>query len=97
MAHFGQSLKFDIPGPGQYPHDSIGSKRPRTNAHQRSKSTKLSVVFDSTDRRFKAKGPLTYFHQTSTNQAIGPGAYINLENSLIKKSYNMTVEHSYFV
>jgi len=55
------------------------------------------VVFDTTERRFKNRGITSYFHQGSTQPVIGPGSYGNLENSLIKKSYNMSVEHSYFV
>lgn len=101
QAHYGQSLKFDIPGPGQYT-DGQGNplqidNRPKTFSQPRNKNLKYSVVFDTTERRFKNRGITSYFHQGSTQPVIGPGSYGNLENSLIKKSYNMSVEHSYFV
>lgn len=59
-AHHGQSLKFDIPGPGQY-NDKTKSAtafpaRPHSFNQSRNKKTKYSVVFDTTERRFKTKG-----------------------------------------
>ena len=99
QAHYGQSLKFDIPGPGQYVEGQQVQPidRPKTFSQPRNKNLKYSVVFDTTERRFKNRGITSYFHQGSTQPVIGPGSYGNLENSLIKKSYNMSVEHSYFV
>lgn len=94
QAHYGQSLKFDIPGPGQYQDNK---DRPRTFSQPRNKTMKFQVVFDTTERRFKNRGITSYLHQGSTQPTIGPGSYGNLENSMIKKSYNMSVEHSYFV
>ena len=96
QAFYGQSLKFDIPGPGQY-RESSSESRPKTFNQPRSKNTKYSVVFDTTERRFKTKGHGSYLQQGSTQPVIGPGSYGNLENSMVKKSYNMSVEHSYFV
>merc|ERR1712046_245080 len=95
QAHYGQSLKFDIPGPGQYKGPLPEGERPKTFSQPRNKNLKYSVVFDTTERRFKNKGQTSYFHLGSTHPTIGPGSYGNLENSLIKKSYNMSVEHSY--
>ena len=57
----------------------------------------FSAVFDTQEKRFKAKGLQTYNHQAGTTGAVGPGSYINLENSMIKKSFNMSMEHSYFL
>lgn len=97
QAHYGQSLKFDIPGPGQYQDGKEKGERPKTFNQPRNKNLKYSVVFDTTERRFKTKGQTSFYHIGSTQPMIGPGSYGNLENSLIKKSYNMSVEHSYFV
>jgi len=36
-------------------------------------------------------------HAGGTGPTLGPGAYINNDNSMIKKSYNMSMEHSYFL
>ena len=55
------------------------------------------AVFDSQEHRFKMKGLRTFNHQAGTTQKVGPGSYGNLENSMIKKSFNMSMEHSYFV
>ncbi len=95
QVHFGQSLKADIPGPGHYPESA--AERPKTFNQPRNKNLKYSVVFDSTERRFKTKGISSFYHQGSTQPVIGPGSYVNMENSMLKKSYNMSVEHSYFV
>ena len=71
--------------------------RPDSFNQARNKKLKYSVVFDTTERRFKTKGQNSLYHLGSTQPVVGPGSYVNNENSFIKKSYNMSVEHSYFV
>jgi len=39
----------------------------------------------------------SFYHTGSTNPELGPGAYPNVGPSFIKKSFNMSMEHSYFV
>jgi len=63
----------------------------------RSKHLKYSVVFNSSERRFRPKGGSSIYQPSGTQPIIGPGSYVNTENSFIKKSYNMSMEHSYFV
>jgi len=58
---------------------------------------KYAVVFDTCEKRFKPKGQTSFYHSGSTQPVVGPGSYINNENSMIKKSYNMSMEHSYFL
>lgn len=113
---YGQSLKFDVPGPGQYPQKPLAEiattsqpknktraarqTRPGTFQQPRTKSQTLKsslAVFDSQEKRFKQRGLQTYNLQAGTNQQVGPGSYGNLENSMIKKSFNMSMEHSYFL
>lgn len=94
---FGQSLKFDVPGPGQYQERRSTGNRPRTFNQPRNKHLKYAVVFDTCERRFKQKGQNSFYHGGSTQPVVGPGSYVNMDNSMIKKSYNMTMEHSYFV
>ena len=43
------------------------------------------------------KGQQTYNVQHGTNQKVGPGAYGSLENTFYKKSFNMSMEHSFFL
>jgi hypothetical protein len=73
--------------------------RPGTFQQPRSQkpSTRGSAIFDCQEKRFKEKGLTTYIHQKGTRQNVGPGSYVNLENSMIKKSFNMSMEHSYFL
>lgn len=55
------------------------------------------AIFDSQEQRFKLKGLQTYIHQHGTTNKVGPGSYGNLENTMMKKSFNMSMEHSYFL
>ena len=55
------------------------------------------VVFNTSEKRFRPKGDASIYHQKGTQPIIGPGSYVNTENSMIKKSFNMSMEHSYFV
>lgn len=72
--------------------------RPGTFQQPRSKTLKNNMaIFDSQEQRFKFKGLATYIHQHGTNQKVGPGSYGNLENTMMKKSFNMSMEHSYFL
>ena len=57
---------------------------------------KYAVVFNTSEKRFKGKGTGIY-KASGTQAVVGPGSYINNENSMIKKSFNMSMEHSYFV
>lgn len=86
-----------MPGPGLYSENQAGEKRPKTMNNPRNKALKYAVVFNSSERRFRPKGMASIYKQTGTQPVIGPGAYVNTENSFIKKSYNMSMEHSYFV
>ena len=51
----------------------------------------------STEKRFKTKGMNSIYNCGATKATVGPGSYQNVEGGMIKKSYNMSVEHSYFV
>lgn len=93
---YGQSLKFEVPGPGQY-QEQPGAERPNTYSQPRNKNLKYAVVFNTCERRFKSKGINAYQHQPGTAINIGPGSYISNENSMVKKSFNMSMEHSYFL
>lgn len=104
-AFYGTSLKLEVPGPGKYEdaqlaitgtNSRVGS-RPSTFSQPRNRHLKYAVVFNTCERRFKNKGQNSYIYQPGTNQNIGPGAYISNENSMIKKSFNMSMEHAYFV
>jgi len=55
------------------------------------------IVFDTTERRFKQKGLTTHFHQHGTNMHVGPGTYGSREGSMMKKSFNMSMEQSHFI
>ena len=55
------------------------------------------MVFNTSEKRFKAKGLNSIYHVTQTQPIVGPGSYINNEGSMIKKSFNMSMENSYFV
>mmetsp|Transcript_48533 Transcript_48533/g.35725 ORF Transcript_48533/g.35725 Transcript_48533/m.35725 type:complete len:121 (-) Transcript_48533:132-494(-) len=63
---YGQSLKFEVPGPGQY-QDEDQDPRPKTYSQPRSKHLKYSVVFNTCEKRFKNKGHNAYYHQGCTN------------------------------
>ena len=91
----GQSLKFEVPGPGQY--EDGQSPRPHTTASQpRNKHIKYAVVFNTCEKRFKnTQG--SYVSNKGTTHQVGPGSYINTENAMLKKSFNMSMEHSYFL
>ena len=91
---YGQSLKYDVPGPGQY---ASNDARPRTYGQPRNKHLKYAVVFNTCEKRFKNKGYNSYINCTGTAPVIGPGAYGSNENSMLKKSFNMSMEHSYFL
>ena len=56
-----------------------------------------NIVFGATEKRFRPKGTASIYHGTGTQPIIGPGSYVNTDNSFIKKSFNMSMEHSYFV
>lgn len=56
---YGQSLKFEVPGPGQYA-DGQSETRPKTYSQPRSKHIKYSVVFNTCEKRFKNKGNNSY-------------------------------------
>ena len=87
-----------MPGPGLYQDSMKGQSRPQTFSQPRNKHLKYAVVFNTSEKRFKAKGPGQGIYRDSGTQAVvGPGSYINNENSMIKKSFNMSMEHSYFV
>ena len=58
---------------------------------------RAGVVFNTSEKRFRGKADASIYHQTGTQPIIGPGSYVNTDNSMIKKSYNMSMEHSYFV
>ena len=63
----------------------------------RSKHLKYAVVFNTSEKRFRPKATASIYQPTGTQTIIGPGSYVNNDNSFIKKSYNMSMEHSYFV
>ena len=63
----------------------------------RNKHLKYAVVFNSSEKRFKPKAGTSIYQPVGTQPIIGPGSYVNTENSFIKKSFNMSMEHSYFV
>lgn len=100
---YGQSLKLDVPGPGKYEDlaitgtNSANGSRPGTFSQPRNRHLKYAVVFNTCERRFKIKGMNSYQYQPGTNMQIGPGAYISNENSMIKKSFNMSMEHAHFL
>ena len=73
------------------------ANRPKTFSQPRSKNIKYQVVFNTSEKRFKAKGLNSIYHVTQTQPIVGPGSYINNEGSMIKKSFNMSMENSYFV
>jgi len=50
-------------------------------------------VFDTKEKRFREKGPGTYFHQHGTNKNVGPGTY-QKHNSFVKQSFNMSIEQA---
>jgi hypothetical protein len=68
------------------------------NQPHRNKNLKYAgVVFNTSEKRFRPKGIASIYHGTGTQAIIGPGSYVNTDNSMIKKSFNMSMEHSYFV
>ena len=64
---------------------------------KRGVSSPSAIVFDTSDRRFKMKGLDTYIHQRGTTQNVGPGSYNHRDNSMMKKSFNMSMEQSHFI
>ncbi len=99
---YGQSLKLDVPGPGMYQDPLMvtgtnGQARPQTFSQPRNRHLKYAVVFNTCEKRFKNKGQNSYIYQPGTNMNIGPGSYLSNENSMVKKSFNMSMEHAYFV
>ena len=96
---YGQSLKLEVPGPGLYKDGlAVDARRPKTMNQPRNKQLKYAgVVFNTSEKRFRAKGDASIYHQKGTQPIIGPGSYVNTDNSMIKKSFNMSMEHSYFV
>ena len=58
---------------------------------------KMSTGFNQSEKRFRAKGNASIYQPRGTQPVIGPGSYLNTENTFIKKSFNMSMEHSYFV
>lgn len=94
---YGQSLKLEVPGPGLYQEKRNVGARPMTFSQPRTRALKPGAVFNTSERRFKVKGQNSIYNPKGTQAYVGPGSYINNENSLLKKSYNMTMEHCYFV
>ena len=113
---YGQSLKFDVPGPGQYtnngkqseiafsslPKNSFRSNKTiRPGTFQQPRNNKIMrksfAVFDSQAKRFNTKGMNSYLTQAATASTVGPGSYVNHENPMVKKSFNMSMEHCYFL
>lgn len=65
---YGQSLKLEVPGPGLYNEEKGAggqARRPKTMAQPRNKNLKY-VVFNSSERRFRAKGGASIYHQHGT-------------------------------
>lgn len=83
---FGEKLKY-TPGPGDY--ISNPNARPKTYSHSRGKNRKH--VFNSCETKFQ-KGNNSYISSRGTNTAVGPGSYISTDCTMIKKSYNMSME-----
>jgi len=63
---YGQSLKFEVPGPGQYEDKEVEGLRPKTYSQPRNKHLKYAVVFNTCEKRFKNKGNNTYINQVGT-------------------------------
>jgi hypothetical protein len=61
-AHFGQSLKFDVPGPGQYKDEKAPKIRPKSSKIGATKA----VVFETTEKRFKTKGQHSMYNLGAT-------------------------------
>jgi len=91
------SYKREIPGPGVYQVPLEHENRPKTFSQPRNKNLKYSVVFNTSEKRFKGKGFNSFYHAGQTQPIVGPGSYINNEGSMLKKSFNMSMENSYFV
>ena len=62
----------------------------------RNKNLQWAVVFNSCEKKFK-NGQNSYIKNIGTVGQVGPGSYLNNDNSMIKKSHNMTMEHSFFL
>lgn len=84
---YGHKLKY-TPGPGDY---TCIENRPKTFSQARNKGRKQLGIFNSSEMKFN-KGNNSYIGHKSTNQNIGPGSYISTECTMIKKSYNMSME-----
>lgn len=83
---YGERLKY-TPGPGNYASDK--SARPKTHSKSRGKSLKHG--FNSREMKFN-RGNNSYISSRGTAIGIGPGSYISTECTMIKKSYNMSME-----
>lgn len=64
------------PGPGDYANKG---SRPKTYSHNRGVGRKHA-------------GFSSYVQNKGTSNAIGPGSYISTECTMIKKSYNMSLD-----
>jgi hypothetical protein len=91
------NYKREIPGPGVYQEPIEQNSRPKTHGQPRSKGIKYGVVFNTSEKRFTGKGANSIYVTGDTANIVGPGSYINNEGSMIKKSFNMSMENSYFV
>ena len=83
---YGERLKY-TPGPGDYVFNK--NERPKTHSQSRGKSRKHG--FNSRETKFN-RGNISYISSRGTAQIIGPGSYISTECTMIKKSYNMSME-----
>ena len=95
-----QAMNYDINNSSK-PKNKVRAAtlaRPGTFQQPRSKTLKNNMaIFDSQEQRFKLKGLQSYIHQHGTTNKVGPGSYGNLDNTMMKKSFNMSMEHSYFL
>ena len=90
----GQSLKFEVPGPGQY--EETSTMRPHSINASRSQTRERKAVFSSQERRFKQKGLNSFYHAGATQPIVGPGSYITTDGSLMRKTFNMSMENHSF-
>lgn len=83
---YGERLKY-TPGPGDYAFDKAA--RPKTHSKSRGKSNRHG--FNSREMKFH-RGNNSYISSRGTANGIGPGSYISTDCTMIKKSYNMSME-----
>jgi len=86
----GVNLPF-TPGPGQYAGPTIS----RPKSVPKNQNTRFTVTFNSGERRF-SNNQNNYVKKVSTTNNVGPGSYINTESSMVKKTFNMSLDNSYF-